>query len=224
VKYLWKSLRRGRAVLAIAGFAVLLAPGVVTAGIFSGVLGWLGVRSLLRGFRGPIDAAERRAAWRQQEEERLRTLAGMSVASRRRSEALQLRIEALRRLRGGSDDPAEALLSLADAQEFAALQVRLLQGIDELDLCAPAAGGAGMVAAGRDAVEPLRLKRRAELEAQCRDAEQAVESLIDRAAVGSATGDVRLRLETLRNAPGFPGFSTDPDAERPRRAYEGNDH
>jgi hypothetical protein len=73
-------------------------------------------------------------------------------------------------------------------------------------------------------MEPLRLKRRAELSAQCRDAEQSVESLLDRAAVGSPTGDVRLRLETLRNVPELPGFSAPDHAERPRRAYEGHDH
>jgi hypothetical protein len=42
--------------------------------------------------------------------------------------------------------------------------------------------------------------------------------------VGSATGDVRLRLETLRNVPELPGFSAPDHAERPRRAYEGHDH
>lgn len=223
MKYLLASFRQGRAILAMAALAVVLAPGKATASMAAAAVGWLTVRSFLPSFRRPIDAAARREAWRAAEEERLRGLASLSAPSRQRAEALQLRIETLAKLRGGPADPAEAARTVADAQEFAALHLQLLKAIDEIDQCAPAAG-AGEVAAGREAMEPLRQKRRAELVAQCREAEQSVESLLDRAAVGSATGDVRLRLETLRNVPELPGFSAPDDAERPRRAYEGHDH
>ena len=189
MKYVLASFRNGRAILAMAALAVVLAPGKTTAAIAAAAVGWLTVRSFLPSFRRPIDAAARREAWRAAEEERLRGLAGLSRASRQRAEALQLRIESLAKLRGGPADPAEAAQSVADAQEFAALHLQLLKAIDEIDQCAPAAAGAGEVAAGREAMEPLRQKRRAELAAQCREAEQSVESLLDRAAVGSARAD-----------------------------------
>ena len=224
MKYLLASFRQGRAILAMAALAVVLAPGKATASMAAAAVGWLTVRSFLPSFRRPIDAAARREAWRAAEEERLRGLASLSAPSRQRAEALQLRIETLAKLRGGPADPAEAARTVADARELAALHLQLLKAIDEIDQCTPAAAGAGEVAAGREAMEPLRQKRRAELAAQCQDAEQSVESLLDRAAVGSATGDVRLRLETLRNVPELPGFSAPDDAERPRRAYEGHDH
>ena len=224
MKYVLASFRHGRAILAMAALAVVLAPGKATASMAAAAVGWLTVRSFLPSFRRPIDAAARREAWREAEEERLQCLAGLTAASRHRAEALQLRIETLAKLRGGPPDPAEAAHTVTDAREFAALHLQLLMAIDEIDQCAPAAAGAGEVTAGREAMEPLRQKRRAELAAQCRDAEQSVESLLDRAAVGSATGDVRLRLETLRNVPELPGFSAPDHAERPRRAYEGHDH
>jgi len=224
MKYLLASFRQGRAILAMAALVFLLAPGKATASMSAVAVAWFSIRSFRPSFRRPIDAATRREAWRAAEEERLRCFAGLSAASRQRAEALHLRIESLARLRGGPAEPAEAAQTVTDAREFAALHLQLLKAIDEIDQCAPAAGGAGEVTAGRVAMEPLLQKRRAELTAQCREAEQSVESLLDRAAVGSATGDVRLRLETLRNVPQLPGFSAPDDAERPRRAYEGHDH
>jgi len=223
MKYVLASLRQGRAILAMAALVVMLAPGKATASMAAAAVGWLTIRSFLPSFRRPIDAAKRREAWRAAEEERLQCLAGLSTASRHRAEALQLRIETLAKLRGCPADPAEAARTVADAREFAALHLQLLRAIDEIDQCAPAAAGAGEVAAGREAMEPLRQKRRAELTAQCHEAEQSIESLLDRAAVGSPTGDVRLRLETLRNVPELPGFSAPDHAERPRRAYDGHD-
>jgi len=199
MKYFLQSVRASVVLLAASGGALAMMPGSSAMQVFAGVAcGWVVLKSRLPVFRRGVDARERRRAWVAMEEERLRFLAGFGGESRERAARLQDRVGVLRRLLRQPLDPAEDSGVVAHAAHLAWLHLRLLAAREELESCAPPPGGTGAVEAGRVAVGGMRVARLGEISEQLRAIEQEIELSIDHAAVASPTGDVRLRLEAVR--------------------------
>ncbi len=199
MKYFLQSVRASVVLLAASGGALAMMPGSSAMQVFAGVAcGWVVLKSRLPVFRRGVDARERRKAWVAMEEERLRFLAGLGGESRERAARLQDRVGVLRRLLRQPLDPAEDSGVVAHAAHLAWLHLRLLAAREELESCAPPPGGTSAVESGRVAVGGMRVARLAEISEQLRAIEQEIELSIDHAAVASPTGDVRLRLEAVR--------------------------
>lgn len=199
MKYFLQSVRGSVVLLAASGGALVMMPESLSIQMMAGAAcGWVVLKSRLPVFRRGVDVRERRRAWVAMEEERLRFLAGLGGESGARAVRLQERVGVLRRLLRQSEDPAEDSGVVAHAAHLAWLHLRLLAAREELERCAPPPDGTSAVEAGRVAVGGMRVARLAEISEQLGAIEQEIELSIDHAAVASPTGDVRLRLEAVR--------------------------